>query len=480
MTSADLYTLLPMIIVAGAAIIALIAIGVRRNHSIVFAITLLGLVISFISLPGISPASPEPVGEILTIDHYSLYFMGLMLALSIVTVILSYAYLKAESGHREELYVLMLIAALGGMILAAADHFVSLFLGLEILTVALYVMIGFLRDRPMALEAGVKYLILAAAASAFLVLGMALVYAETGTMKISELLTGAGGGSFGSLYALAGAALVVVGAGFKLGVVPFHMWAPDVYQGAPSPVTGFIASVSKSAMVAFLIRYLWYIDLTGKSELLFIMATIAFLSMVLGNILAIIQSNLKRLLAYSSIAHLGYVLVPLVVGGSLAREAVVFYITVYGLSILGAFGLIAAVSREGEESDAIESWRGMFWRRPLAAAVMSVMMFSLAGIPLTAGFIGKYQVVLAGIEGSLWFLVMTLVVSSVIGLYYYLRVIAVMIDTPEPAAERLAARGFSIGAVTVLTLVGIAVVYLGVYPGPLFELIRTVLTRSFL
>jgi NADH-quinone oxidoreductase subunit N len=366
------------------------------------------------------------------------------------------------------------------MILAAADHFVSLFLGLEILTLALYVMIGFVRDRPMALEAGVKYLILAAAASAFLVLGMALLYAETGTMKISALLTGADGGAFGSLYALAGAALVVVGAGFKLGVVPFHMWAPDVYQGAPAPVTGFIASVSKSAMIAFLIRYLWYIDPTGKPELLFTIAAIAFLSMALGNILAIIQSNLKRLLAYSSIAHLGYVLVPLVVGGSLAREAVVFYMTVYGLSILGAFGLIAAISRAGGESDEIESWRGMFWRRPLAAAVMSVMMFSLAGIPLTAGFIGKYQIVLAGIEGSLWFLVMTLIVSSVIGLYYYLRVIAVMIDTAEPAAERLAGRGSSVGAVTVLTLVGVAVVYLGVYPGPLLELVRTVLIRSFL
>ncbi len=480
MSSIDMQAISPFIIVAVTAVVVLMVLSFWRRHVPVLLLTLLGLILAFLDLFLVSGGLPDRSGALLIVDHYALYFIGLILALSAVISLFIYFYFRSLRDHKEELYVLVLVAALGGMVLAAADNFISFFLGLELLTVSLYIMISVLRTSKPGLEAGLKYLVLAAAASAFLVLGMAFIYAETGTMRFAELATIiAGGQLFHSPYILVGTGLIIVGVGFKLGVVPFHMWTPDVYQGAPAPITAFIASVSKSAMVALIVRYFAYVDLHTQPVVFYVVGGIAILSMLLGNILAVIQRNLKRLLAYSSIAHLGYILVGILALGSRASVAVLYYMSVYALTIVGAFGIIALESRIDDETADVDAYRGLFWRRPWAAGLLSVFLFSLAGIPLTAGFIGKYLVILSGAGSSLWTLIFILIISSVIGLYYYLRVIASMISDYDPATAVDTLPKFSPGNSLVLSIVAIAVVYLGVYPGPLIGLIQNAILKSF-
>jgi NADH-quinone oxidoreductase subunit N len=479
MNYVDYVAIAPIAIMAITAMVSLLLISIGRNHGVIFGESLLGIMFSFVVLFTTSPTSPRQTGTILVMDQYSMYFTGLILILSAIVCILTYIYLRSFEDHKEELYVLIVISALGGMVLAASNHFVSLFLGFEILSVTLYVMISFLRDSNFGLEAGIKYLVLTAAASAFLVLGMALIYAETGTLDftvLSQMMMKPG--SFRSAYLLLGTGLVIVGVGFKIGVVPFHMWTPDIYQGATSPVTAFVAAVSKTAMVAFIIRFFSYIDLHAAPALIFTIGVISLLSMLVGNLLAVIQQNLKRLLAYSSIAHLGYILVGIVALGSRSSEAMIYYITVYSFTIMGAFGLIAVISKGGDETDAIESYRGLFWRKPLAAGLLSIMLFSLAGIPLTAGFIGKYFIILSGLNSAQWILVIVLILSSVIGLYYYLRVIAVMVDSPEQKAETAALPSFSPAKALVLSSVSLFILFFGIYPAPLISLIRYILQAS--
>src|SRR5690606_35499075 len=274
--------------------------------------------------------------------------------------------------------------------------------------------------------------------SAFLLFGIALVYAETGTLGFAALAAAAG--SAPGLYCLSGVALLLAGIGFKLSVVPFHMWAPDVYEGAPAPVTAFLAVVSKCAVFALLLRYSLSAGAFGFTGLVAILSAIAVLSMLAGNLLALLQDNVKRILAYSSIAHLGYALVAFLAGGALAVEAVSIYLAMYAITTLGAFAVVAALSRSGAERDAdrLEDYAGLFWMRPWLAAAFAAMLLSLAGIPLTLGFIGKFYAVASGVSASLWIPVGALVVGSVISLYYYLRIIVAMLRTapahPAPQA----------------------------------------------
>jgi NADH-quinone oxidoreductase subunit N len=270
---------------------------------------------------------------------------------------------------------------------------------------------------------------------------------------------------------------VLTGIGFKLAVVPFHLWTPDVYQGAPLPVAAFIATVSKGGVSAFLLRWLG-VGGGGSPALLLILGIIAIASMLTGNLLALRQTNVKRLLAYSSIAHMGYFLVAAVAGGYLGRAAATYYLAGYIMTILGAFGSLLALSGGLRDAETFEDIRGLFWRRPLLASVFTAMILSLAGIPLTAGFLGKFYVLATGASAGAWTLVIVLIVSSTIGLVYYLRVIVAMFATPEPAEPEHAeigaqrpALGLTLGvALTALTS---ALLFLGVHPEPFWTAIRT-------
>ncbi len=471
-----LHALTPLVLLGVTPLALMLAISFRRSHRLAAALSLAGLALTLAVLPGAAGSAAPPVAPLLVIDAYALFYIGLLSAATLVVVVLSYGYLERLPGRPEEFYLLLTLAAFGSAVLTASNHFVSFFLGLEILSVSLYGLVAYVRTTRTALESGVKYLILAAASAAFLLFGMALIYAALGTMDFTAMTAVlAGKTQEWNPLLLGGFAMVVIGAGFKLAVAPFHMWAPDVYQGAPAPVTAFLTTVSKGAMVALLLRYARYGGLLDYSSVALALGLVAAASMFLGNLLALLQDNVKRLLACSSIAHLGYLLVAVIAASREGSHAVTFYLVAYFVTSLGIFGIITALSDERREADDLDDYRGLFWRRPWVSAALTLMLFSLAGIPLTAGFVGKFYVLAAGVLSDLWALVILLVASSVIGLYYYLRfIITLYLSAPEAETRSPlpASRRFSFPEGLVLAGLTVLLVWFGVYPAPLLGAIQ--------
>jgi len=447
----------------------MLIIAVRRNHTLTMALTLLADAAAFAFLFVAVRSVPRRVAALVIMDGYSLFYMGLIFAASFVVVLLSYSYLENHREQCEEFYLVLLLATLGSAVLVASTHFVSFFLGLEILSVSLYVLIAYQRSSQRGIEAGVKYLILAAASSAFLLFGMALVYADLGTMELARLSLLISGKSPSTLV-LSGLAMIIVGVGFKLAVVPFHMWTPDVYEGAPAPVTAFIATVSKGGMFALLMRYFSQLGLHDSGSLFLLFAVVAVASMFAGNLLALLQTNVKRILAYSSIAHLGYLLVALLAGGSIGTAAVTYYLVAYFVTMLGAFGVVTMLSVE-READALSDYQGLFWQRPWLAVVFAASLLSLAGIPLTAGFIGKFYIIAAGVGSALWWLVFILVVNSGIGLFYYLRIVVAMYKD-APREGQVTVPSLSLTGSVALAALTLLLVWLGVYPATLIHTVQ--------
>ena len=473
MNGRDALALLPLIIVAGTSVLAMVGVALRRSHGFTLGLALAGLTSAFGCLWIAANVVPRQVTALLVIDRYSLFYFGLLIATDIAVAILTYDYLRKHDLHREELYILLLIATLGGMTLVASSHFASFFLGLEILSVSLYALISYIRSR-RPLEAGIKYLVLAAASAAFLLFGMALVYADLGTMEFGRMAQLLSVEHTGTSMIGVGLALIVTGIGFKLAVVPFHLWTPDVYEGAPAPVTAFIATVSKGAMFALLLRYFYRSGASTSRQILLVFTIIAIASMLAGNLLALMQNNVKRILAYSSIAHMGYLLVAFLASGALAVEAVTFYLVAYFITTVGAFGIVIVLSTGEREADDIEDYRALFWRRPALAGVFTIMLLSLAGIPATAGFVGKFYIVAAGASSAIWALIVILVVSSVIGLFYYLRIVAVMYASPEFGTTVSEPHIPALAGAVLATLTGL-LIWFGIYPEPLLRIIRGVL-----
>ena len=479
MNAADFTASLPLLIPSVTAVVLMIAIAIRRNHELAFAISLIGMAASLASLPLAASAVPRQITRLIIFDSYSLFYMAILLCAAAFVLLFAYDYLKRRKEHREEFYMLVLLATTGAMVLVASRHFISFFLGLELLSVALYVLISYVRTERASIEAGIKYLILAASSSSVLLFGLALIYAGSGSMDLSQFATvmSRTAGPANTFPLLAGLMLVLTGIGFKLAVVPFHLWTPDVYEGAPLPVTAFIATVSKGGVFALLLRWFHVPDvgLAGAPGL--VLSIIAIASMLTGNLLALTQTNVKRILAYSSIAHMGYLLVALLAGGPLGAPAATYYLIAYLTTILGAFGLMTAMSGSQWEAASIDDYRGLFWRRPFVAGAFTTMLLSLAGIPLTAGFLGKFYVIAAGASQSRWVLLFTLVVSSTIGLFYYLRILVAMYARetgPEKASPMLP---LPLPATVALAALTGLVFLLGVYPTPLWNVILTV-TRN--
>jgi NADH-quinone oxidoreductase subunit N len=465
----DFIALLPLLIVAAASIVVMLAIAVHRSHALSASLAFVGLALAFGSLWIAAPVLPRQPAPLIVLDDYAFFYIGLILAASLVFVPLAYSYFEKSEGDHDELYILMLVATLGSTVLVSSSHFVSLFLGLELLSVALYAMIAYPRRQALPLEAGIKYLVLAAVSAAFLLFGMALIYGALGTMQFGEIAAQLTRPGVDRWLVLPGMGLIITGFGFKLAVVPFHLWTPDVYQGAPAPVTAYVATVSKGAMFALLLRYFYGTGAREYPPLFVVFSAIAIASMFAGNILALLQTNVKRILAFSSIAHLGYLLVAFLASGALGPTAVAFYLAAYFVTTLGAFGVVGILSDSARDADSIEDYQGLFWRRPTMAAVFTTMLLSLAGIPVTAGFIGKFYVVAAGASAAIWGLIVVLVVSSAIGLYYYLRIVVAMYGASKQPAPR-PALAFP-GALT-LAVLSVALILLGVFPQPLLALIR--------
>lgn len=465
----DFLALLPLLVLAGTSIAVMLAVAVRRSHAASASVAFVGLALAFGSLWIAASTVPRQVTPLLLLDRYALFYIGLIIAAGMVFVLLAYAYFERFEGDRDELYILLLVATLGSAVLVSSSHFVSLFLGLELLSVALYGMIAYPRRRPLPLEAGIKYLVLAAVSAAFLLFGMALVYGALGTMEFGEIATRLASPAFDHWLVLPGMALIVTGFGFKLAVVPFHLWTPDVYEGAPAPVAAYIATVSKGAMLALLLRYFYQTGAHQQAPLYLVFSIVAIASMFAGNILALLQNNVKRILAYSSIAHLGYLLVAFQSSGDLAPAAVAFYLVAYFVTTLGAFGVVGVLSDNSKDADTIEDYQGLFWRRPAVGAVFTAMLLSLAGIPVTAGFIGKFYVVAAGASASMWSLIIILVITSAIGLFYYLRIVVAIYGE---AKQVKAGPAIALPATLALVFLSAALVFLGVLPHPLLALVR--------
>ncbi|NMZ68023.1 NADH dehydrogenase subunit N [Pseudomonas peli] len=479
-TTQHFIALLPLLITSATVVLVMLAIAWKRNHTLTFGLSVLGLNLALLSLLPALGVTPIEVTPLLLVDKFACYYMALVLAATLACVTLTHAYLGGESGkgypgNREELYLLMLLSAAGGLVLVSAQHLAGLFIGLELLSVPTYGMIAYAFFNKRSLEAGIKYMVLSAAGSAFLLFGMALLYAESGNLTFAGIGAKLAADGLPSMLAQLGVGMMLIGLSFKLSLVPFHLWTPDVYEGAPAPVAAFLATASKVAVFAVLLRLYQMSPATAGGWLNELLTLIAIASIIFGNLLALLQNNLKRLLGYSSIAHFGYLLVALIASKGLAVEAVGVYLATYVLTSLGAFGVITLMSTpySGRDADALYEYRGLFWRRPYLTAVLTVMMLSLAGIPLTAGFIGKFYVVAAGVQSQQWWLLAALVIGSAIGVFYYLRVMVTLFMV-EPNLRRHDAPlhwGQQAGGVMLL-FVALLAFFLGVYPQPLLELVQ--------
>ena len=473
MGSHDLISIVPFIIIAFTAVLVMLMTALEQGRAGTFIITACGYGFSLVSIclivPKVQPA--QQIVPLLIIDGYSLFFIGLIIAASLALAALSYDYLKMHTARFGEYYVLFLTATLGAMVLAASSHFASFFLGLEILSLSLYVLVAYLYTTPRHLEAGIKYLVLSSVSTAFLLLGMALIYDRSGTMEFSGLIMRMPGLA-PDLALAAGTVMVVAGIGFKLALVPFHMWAPDVYEGAPVPVAAFIATVSKGAVFTVLTKFFTGGVIAEGGPLFIMFSVIAAATMFMGNFLALFQNNVKRLLAYSSIAQFGYLLVAFLSVRGMHITPVAFYLAAYFVMTIGAFGIVTLMADRDSDGDHLYTYAGLFFARPYLTAAFALMLLALAGMPLTMGLIGKLYIFAAGVASGLWFLVIVLAINSVIGLFYYIRVISIMFIRPEAGEIKLSGQRPSRTGCFLIAVLTIILVWLGIYPAPLVSIIQ--------
>jgi NADH-quinone oxidoreductase subunit N len=377
-------------------------------------------------------------------------------------------YLRERGLFKGEYYVLGLFAVLGMMVMVSAYSFLTVYLGLELLSLSLYAMVAFNRDSPQASEAAMKYFVLGALASGMLLYGMSMIYGVTGSLDLMEvsnhLIRSAGDMSVPLIFGLA---FIVVGLGFKLGAVPFHMWVPDVYEGAPAPVTLFLGTAPKIAAFAMIIRVLEEGLGLLHADWQDMLIILAVLSLAVGNVIAIAQTNIKRMLAYSTIAHIGFVLLGLMAGTAQGYAAAMFYVVVYAVMATGAFGVIVFLSRNASEAERLDDFRGLNQRSPWMAFVMLLLMFSMTGVPPTVGFYAKLSVLQAVVQVDMWGLALYAVIMSVIGAFYYLRVVKLMyFDEAQLDAPLRGPMDVNI----VLGANGLLMLGLGLFPGGLMAL----------
>ena len=474
MTLTELHALLPVLLLAFGAVALLLAGAWKASYvtTLTYGV-LIALGTAAISI--IHEPSPAVTNlGLFTLDSYSRFFSVLWSSLAALTLLMSFRYGQSRSFLGGEYAALILFAAAGMILLSSASSFVGLFLGLETFTLAFYILIAFHKDSSLGAEAGLKYLIMGGVATGLLAMGIALIYAATGTFQFSQATLMPVGDQALRPLLLAGWALLLGGLGFKTSLVPFHLWTPDVYEGAPSPVTALLATGSKGAVFAALVLLFAGRDMAGSSlgSLLWLLSA---LSMVVGTLCALRQHSLKRMLAYSSVVHMGYLLLALLAAGSNGSGAILFYLVAYSGATLGAFTVLTVFSPGGTEAGSYNHFRGAGYRQPLAAMVLLTCMLSLAGIPPTAGFMGKFSIFFAALEGGYTGLALIGILSSLISLAYYLRPVIVMYMAGSEVGMAEAQTSCSASEKAVLVLCLLVTLLLGVYPGPLFDTIALVL-----
>lgn len=446
MTQLDFYTILPLTLLTVWACVLLLAdlFIPKERKSITALLAALGLALTLGFTLSQSGRESAGFNSMVVLDGFSTFVNALLLVSGLLGVALAYGYVKRMGIERGEYYTLMLFSIMGMMLMAQAADLIVVFLALELLSIPLYVLAAFARPKVESEEAGLKYFLLGAFATGFIVYGTALVFGATGTTSIFEIVKKAAASNTSGLLLSIGAALILVGLGFKVAVVPFHMWTPDVYQGAPSAVTAFMASGAKIAGFAALLRVFATAFPSIATDMTGIFWALSALTMILGNVIAIAQTNIKRLLAYSSIAHAGYILMAFVPYGdpdpvvrNTSIAAGLFYLVSYAITNFGAWGVVIALEKAEGGGLAIEDYAGLAKRHPALAAAMTVFMLSLIGLPPTLGLVGKIYLFRAVIDGGFYGLAIIGVLTSLISAYYYLRVVVVMyMRDGEPETER--------------------------------------------
>ncbi|MBI5187996.1 MAG: NADH-quinone oxidoreductase subunit N [Nitrospirae bacterium] len=468
----DLNPVIPEILLTVLALILLMAdLVIKRKETIAF--------LSIVSVAGVAytliGSAGTTFGGMFVSDGYSTFFKLIFLVNVILTILISVRYIVVENINFGEYYGLILFSTLGMMIMASAGDLIVLYLGLELMALSTYVLAGFIRHNVKSNEAALKYFLLGAFSSAFLLYGMSMIYGLTGTTDLKAIATYISkNGLEGNKTLLLSMILFAVAFGFKIAAVPFHMWAPDAYEGAPTTITAFMSVGPKAAGFAVLGRVFMTAFGAIHVEWSVVLIPLAILSMCIGNVVAIAQTNIKRMLAYSSIAHAGYALLGVIAANNEGLASMMNYMLIYAFMNIGAFGIVILLRSEGFKGEDITDYEGLAKTHPLSAALMLIFMFSLTGIPPTAGFIGKLYVFMSAINAGYTWLVVIAVIFSVISAYFYLRIVMYMYMR-EPKVEVSLSTSPAIGLALTVTVV--ATLVIGVFPSVLVELARAAISR---
>ncbi|MFQ5822520.1 MAG: NADH-quinone oxidoreductase subunit N [bacterium] len=470
LTSINLFVVSPAIALTltGFLIIAFGLLFPKIFRRGILSIALIGLAVSFLFTFKLWDSYQLAFGGLVTADNFTLIFNCIFLIGAGLSLLLAF---NEHEGHYllyPEFFAIVLFATVGMIFMAAGTNLLTIFLGLETLSISLYILAGFKRTESKSLEAAFKYFLLGAFASAFLLYGIALIFGATETLDLRKIAGFAATNSvFNDPFMILGGILVIVGFGFKVAMFPFHMWAPDVYQGAPTPITAFMSTGSKAAGFAAMLRVLSAATNGTVTDWVHILWVTAVITMFVGNIAALVQSNLKRMLAYSSIAHAGYILVGMVAWNEVGKSSVIFYLLAYTFMNIGAFGVISFLSTKEKELLELNDFKGLGYHRPLIAVVMAIFMFSLAGLPPTAGFMGKFYLFSAAVKAGHIPLVVIAVINSMISLYYYLGIVVVMFmkDAESKMAPKVTLPAVSFS----LLLAVVGTLSLGLFPSRWME-----------
>jgi NADH-quinone oxidoreductase subunit N len=463
---ADFYYILPEIVLTAGSLAVLIAdvLMPRRVRALMW-VTVAVLAATFVSLLPFSDVNVEVAQGLIAVDQFAFFFKIVFLVSALLTVLMSARYLEIEGASPGEYYFLILCATLGMMIMAGGVDLITSFIGLETMAVSFYILAGFIKPNPRSNEAAVKYFLLGAFSLGILLYGMSLMYGLSGSTNMRAMATVFAGQERSLLLVLA-VILVVAGMAFKIAAVPFHMWAPDVYEGAPTPITAFLSVGSKAASFAMLLRIFTIAVPSMNADWRLLFEVLAIVTMTVGNLAALTQTNIKRMLAYSSIAHAGYLLIGVVAYTPRGIAAMLIYLLIYAFMQLGAFAVVIMMRRRDMIGDELKDLSGLHFRQPFAAFAMLLFMLSLGGIPPTAGFMGKFWLFSAAIEAGYVWLALIGVLNSAISLYYYVRIVVFMYLKKETTGSEPTA---SPALAFTLAVAVIATIALGVYPRLLFE-----------
>jgi len=463
--------LMPEVVVVSAALLVLFFdLFIKKERKAVLGwFSLLGIVVAAIATYRLMGTQGTFFAGTFNLDPFSVFFKYVFYIACGLGILLSINYLKIEDIHRGEYYALMLFATSGMMLMASAGDLITLYLGLELMALSVYILAGFMRRDNRSNEAAIKYLVLGAFSSGIMLYGMSLLYGLTGSTNLSEILAYLRAADLNNPIVFLAMIMLVVSFGFKVAAAPFHMWVPDVYEGAPMSVTAFMSAGPKVAGFAVLLRVFLYAFAPLHAHATMILAGLAVLTMAVGNIMALSQTNIKRMLAYSSIAHAGYALVGLAAGGPEGVASVMLYVCIYALMNMGAFGVVIMLRKAGERGEEISDYAGLGKTNKTVAFLMLIFMFSLTGIPPMAGFVGKFFIFKSAVEAGLVWLAVAGVLFSAISAYFYLRVIMVMyMHEPKETIELTTSPSLALALAISVT----AVLVIGVYPTDLLNFAR--------